>query len=316
MDTLARRLGFVGDVWMTHEAVATGYDDKAIARLVRAGEWHRLRHGSYCSGDVWASCNAAERRLLRTRASYRSAQSHVIVSHSSAADLLGVPVWDLPDAVHLTRTDGRAGRREAGKVPHRGLVTAADVTRRDGLWTANGARAALDCTLITDVEHSLVVMNGLLHAGETSKAELRQRLGTMNQWPESLHTDLVITLADKRCESVGESRTLNLCWEQHLPRPEPQHEVRDRDGNVVARVDFAWPRLGVFLEFDGKVKYLKHRREGESIVDCVLREKRREEMVCRLTGWRCVRLIWADLYHPARTAARIREVFALAARAA
>jgi hypothetical protein len=126
----------------------------------------------------------------------------------------------------------------------------------------------------------------------------------------------VIALADGRCESVGETRTMHLCWAQHLPRPGPQYDIKDGSGHVVARVDFAWPELGVFLEFDGKEKYLKHRRPGESVTDAVLREKRREERVCEITGWKCIRIIWADLYDPERTAARIRAVMALAQRAA
>jgi hypothetical protein len=72
----------------------------------------------------------------------------------------------------------------------------------------------------------------------------------------------------------------------------------------------AWPELKVFLEFDGKEKYLKFRREGESVVDAVLREKKREERICRLTGWRCIRITWADLYRPAETIADIRSVLA------
>ena len=37
--------------------------------------------------------------------------------------------------------------------------------------------------------------------------------------------------------------------------------------------------------------------------------KDREEMVCELTGLRCIRVVWADLYVPARTAARVRAMF-------
>ena len=74
-------------------------------------------------------------------------------------------------------------------------------------------------------------------------------------------------------------------------------------------VDFAWPELGLFLEFDGKIKYQKLLKEGESPSDVVIREKRREELVCRLTGWRCIRIVWADLYRPERTAANIRALF-------
>ncbi|KQW47543.1 hypothetical protein ASC77_13915 [Nocardioides sp. Root1257] len=66
----------------------------------------------------------------------------------------------------------------------------------------------------------------------------------------------------------------------------------------------------MFLEFDGKEKYLRHRRPGESVVDAVLREKRREERICGITGWRCIRITWADLFEPERTAARIRATLA------
>jgi hypothetical protein len=85
--------------------------------------------------------------------------------------------------------------------------------------------------------------------------------------------------------------------------------LRSGDGELVAIVDFAWPELGVFLEFDGKIKYQKLLRAGESPTDVVVREKRREELICRLTGWRCIRIVWADLYRPELTAAAIRALF-------
>jgi len=119
-----------------------------------------------------------------------------------------------------------------------------------------------------------------------------------------------LKVADGRCESVGEHRTLYLTWRQGLPAPIPQYEVFHPDtGELVAVVDFAWPELGLFLEFDGKIKYQKLLKEGESPSDVVIREKRREELVCRLTGWRCIRIVWADLYRPERTAADIRALF-------
>lgn len=98
--------------------------------------------------------------------------------------------------------------------------------------------------------------------------------------------------------------------------PEPQYEIKDANGRVVARVDFAWPELGVFLEFDGMVKYQKPLREGETASDVVVREKQRQDLICRLTGWRCIRIVWADLAHPERTAALIRSVLFPADRAA
>ena len=65
---------------------------------------------------------------------------------------------------------------------------------------------------------------------------------------------------------------------------EPNYKIRDEYGNVLWRVDFAWPELGVFLEFDGKVKYTKFLKKDESVVDAVLAEKKREAQICGLPG--------------------------------
>ena len=99
-----------------------------------------------------------------------------------------------------------------------------------------------------------------------------------------------------------------MCRQQNLPRPEPQYVVRDEHGHVFARVDFAWPEEGVFLEFDGRIKYERYRREGETLEEYVMREKRREERICQLTGWVCIRIGWADLEDPVATSARIRRL--------
>ena len=101
-----------------------------------------------------------------------------------------------------------------------------------------------------------------------------------------------------------------MFWRGGLPMPVPQYQVVNGFGIAVARVDFAWPELGVFLEFDGREKYTKYLKEGASVVDAVLREKKREELICRITGWRCIRLTWADLYRPRETVDYIRSVLA------
>ena len=143
--------------------------------------------------------------------------------------------------------------------------------------------------------------------------QLAERYLAMDQWPNTLNTDLVLRLADPRIESLGETRSFYLFFRHSLPMPEAQYEIKDERGVVVARVDFAWPELGVFLEFDGKVKYEKYLKPGERASDVVIREKKREDLIRRLTGWRCIRLTWSDLAHPERTASMIRRELELAA---
>lgn len=61
------------------------------------------------------------------------------------------------------------------------------------------------------------------------------------------------------------------------------------------------------------MKYERYLRYGESPGDAVFREKRREDRLCEQLGWRMVRIVWADLYAPAATAARIRHLLRSAA---
>lgn len=284
-----------------------GYDDYAIARMVKGCALARVRRGAYADWAAVKLLNAAGLHGLRGRAVLQQAKTPVVLSHVSAALEYDVPDWglDLSD-VHVTRLDGRLGRHEAGVHQHCGKVLAGDVVSRNGIDVTSATRAALEVTTVADVESSLAVVNHLLHWGHTTLEQLTERYAAMDYWPNTLHTDVVLRLANPKIESLGETRTFYLCFRQSLPMPEPQYEIKDDRGVVVARVDFAWPELGVWLEFDGKVKYEKHLRPGERASDVVIREKKREDRIRRLTGWRCIRLTWADLEQPERTAAMIR----------
>lgn len=290
---------------MTYELLAFGYDDRDITRMVRRGELRRLRHGAYTFPAVWADMSPTERRMILARASLRCARAQAVLAGPSAADVLGAPTWNVGDHVHIARLDQRASRRRHDKAQHRGVILAEDITVRDGLPLTSGTKTALDMVALTDVPGALVTANGLLHAGETTPGLLTRRADAMAHDPYTRDMTTVLSLADGRCESAGESLVLHLCWLHGLPKPVLQYRVLDRWGNEIARVDFAWPELGVFLEFDGRLKYQRFRRPGESVLDMVLREKAREELICGLTGWRCIRLVWADLSHQQRTVGRI-----------
>ena len=167
-------------------------------------------------------------------------------------------------------------------------------------------RTCLDTMSLVDVEHGLVVVNDALHRRLVTPQDLAECAAYMEQWPGSLRHRVVLRLADGRIETVGESRFFFLCWQQGLI---PQYQIHDGSGRLVAVVDFAWPELGLFVEFDGKIKYKAPDRKDETVVDVVLREKQREELVTRITGWRCLRVVWADLYKPERTAATVKSMF-------
>jgi len=296
-------------IMLRKELLGEGLDDRAIARLVADGTLHRLRYGAYVDASSWKACDDVGQHGLVARAAIKRARSAVVLSHVSALGEWDVPMWDTTlDSVHLTRVDQRAGRREAGVLQHLGELREGDAVDLNGIQVTSATRTALDCITVMDVEHGVTIVSDLLHRRLTTAEQLAEGREFMERWPGSLAQGLVLRLADGRCESVGERRSLYLIFRQGLPMAEPQYEIRDRSGQVFARVDFAWPELGVFLEFDGKIKYQKLLKDGESPSDVVIREKKREEAICRLTGWRCIRVVWADLYYPERTAAAIRAV--------
>ncbi|GAA5146415.1 hypothetical protein GCM10023340_17300 [Nocardioides marinquilinus] len=108
-------------VVLRKELNALGYHDRAIAAMVRRGQLARVRRGAYASGPVVAGLDEAGRYGLVSRAAVKQAKTDVVLSHVSAAAEYDAPMWGLDlRETHLTRTDGRTGRREAGIAQHCG----------------------------------------------------------------------------------------------------------------------------------------------------------------------------------------------------
>jgi hypothetical protein len=283
-----------------------GYDDRAIQRAIRARSWVRVRRGAYTFTDLWSGTDEVEQHLARARAVLRRLEGRVALSHVSAALHLGLDVWDVDlSRVHVTRLDGGAGRTEAGVVHHEGLCLDSDVTKMDGDLVMRPARAALETGLLSTAESAVVVLDSGLRRGLFTPEELDATHTYLRQWPGTLGLELAVRFADGRAESVGESRARYLCFARGLPKPELQYAVHDARGALVGITDMAWPGHGLLGEFDGKVKYGRLLRPGESPGDAVFREKRREDALREATGFAVVRIVWADLYDGHRTAQRI-----------
>jgi hypothetical protein len=284
-----------------------------LRRGVRRGRLIKVRHGAYAFSDEWTVLGDVDRYALHSRAAMRTLGDRVAASHHSACALHELALWDVPlDAVHVTRLDDGSGRSERDIRHHQGLVLPDDVQLFEGFQVIRPVRAALESAMLSGVERGLVTVNSGLHRRLFRAEELEIQRRRMQAWPGAQHLQIVTRLADERIASVGESRSLHLFWSQGLPMPEMQVEVWD-GSRLVGVVDFLWRKHRLIVEFDGRVKYQTYLRPGEEPGDAVVREKRREDTIRRLTGWRVLRLTWADLAHPSRTAALIRAALAAAA---
>lgn len=300
-------------VLLRRDAVDAGIADKVLHRMVRSGVMRRLRQGVYVDADAWSTASAVDRHLLLCHGVRRLYDDGVALSHSSAALTWGAPSFGLsPEDVHLTHLDGVAGRRQARVTHHRGICLVDDVTRDELGWITSPARTLVDSAKTLAMEAAIVMADWMLHAGLTTKAELWAALDRQEESPYTLRIRSVIAGSEPLTESVGESRTRYRIRQAGLPRPVPQFVITDDHGRFVARVDFAWPGLGVVLEFDGLVKYGELVPRGATMLDVVRAEKRRDRDLAAL-GWIVIRIEWSDLAHPAAFLDRLARVLSRAA---
>jgi hypothetical protein len=301
-----------GGVFLYGEAIRAGYTDKQVQRMRRSGAWHRVRHGAYCFGDHWTQLDVESRHLVRAHAVRRTTPGDIAFSHTTALIAHGVAVWDADlDVVHLTRLDNGVSRCQRDVRHHVGRCPSDDVTAVSGLRVTTPPRAVLETATITDTQHALVSVDNALWQNLCTEEELWRRFEQeWNHRPGSRRLHIVLPLATGKAQSVAESLAMHLFWRQSIPAPEQQWDVRD-NGRLIGTTDFAWPKYGLLGEFDGKQKYLRYVREGEEPGDVVFREKRREDDIRRLTGWMFIRLVWADLFNPIRTAAYLRRLMGI-----
>ena len=298
-------------VFLRSDAIDRGMTDKQLAAGRRSGDLHRIRRGAYCPGPLWRECDDDTRHLMHAQAVLLETTGDVALSHVTAALAHGMDVWGAPlEQIHVTRADTAAGRHERDVRHHVGKLEPAEIVKAAGFPVTPPARAVVECIATLGSEPGLVIADSSIRKGLCTKDEIVAMAAKMSHWPGSLPVHVVTHHVDGRHESVAETRGAHLFWHAGLPTPIPQFDILDR-GRLVATVDFAWPEHKLIVEIDGRVKYEKYLRPGESPGDAVWREKKREDKIRRLTGWTVIRLTWADLENPAATARLIREAMGL-----
>lgn len=308
MDPL-RILTSIDGFFTRREAIEAGYDDRVIARMVRARVWIRFRRGFYAFADEWRALDDVGRHRVRSRAVLRSLGSAVALSHVSAVIAHGIEVWGVPlDRVHVTRLDGAVGRIEGDVVHHQGICLEGEVVDVGGLLATTAVRSVLETGSLSTNEAALCLFDNGLRRELFDHDELREHHLRLGAWPMMRHLHVPVRMADPGAASIGESRGRWMFWTHGLPSPRLQYEVRDPAGNLVGTCDWGWPQHGLLGEFDGRVKYGRLLRPGQEPGDAVFAEKRREDLVREVSGCAMVRLTWEDYDRPDLAVARIQRL--------
>ncbi|WP_395694684.1 type IV toxin-antitoxin system AbiEi family antitoxin domain-containing protein [Nocardioides sp.] len=292
------------------QAASAGYDDRAVARMVRSGVWTRFRRGYFCFSDVWGTLDAVGRHWVRARAVVDSLGDAVVLSHVSGAVAHGIEVWGVPlDRVHVTRLDGGAGRVEGDVVHHEGICLEADVVEAGaGVRATSSVRSVLETASRASTEAAFCLLEMGLHHGRFTQGELCRMHHRLGVWPGMQHLHVPVRMATGRSESIGEARGYWLFRTAHVPAPVQQLEVRDERGVLLGTCDWGWPDLLTLGEFDGRLKYGRILKPGQDPGEVVFAEKQREDALREATGFRMLRLVWSDLDHPATTVRRLERL--------
>ena len=296
-------------VFLRREALAAGYTDRDLVGGMRDGLLVRVRHGAYVAATTWHGRDEVGQHALRCQAVHLTHAPYVAISHTSGAVLSGLRVWgaDLTK-VHVTRLDGLRGKQSGDVVYHRTADSPVDRRLVDEMDVLSPAWCAVGTAVLTSVQAGLVTVDSAYDLGLATEAELRAATLAMSRWPGTARLQMTMRLAEPGSGSVGESRCRYLFFRSHLPRPVLQFPVRDGGGELVGTSDFAWPDHGLLGEFDGRIKYGRLLRPGQTADEAMYEEKLREDALRELTGWSMIRFTWGDLDRPDATAARVRRL--------
>lgn len=315
---------------------------KTTIGLAQARDLLKTREELLDSGSTPREIRAlvAERRLIRVRRDrYVEAAAHddlwgegrhlvaVVAAHlnadppgpvfwgPSAAVLLGLPLYRLsPNKVHTVILGARHGRTRAGVLQHGVGLDGADIVDIDGIRCTSLERTVLDLACTTSPETALSAADAALRRVAVERH--RQDPDRATDWHRrmSLRATVrtrgirrargILDFADGRAQLPGESVSRLQLHRIGFTSVELQPHVVGSEGDEYW-IDFGFPRNRVFGEFDGRGKYVDPEvRRTRSTEDTVLAEKRREDDVRGVTGWRFAR--WEDRH--------VRTPDALAAR--
>lgn len=249
----------------------------------------RVARGAWVDSALWESLPPWARALARHYAVQKVMPEPPIFCLASAALLWHVPVLQVPVRPQVIagaqRGSRRFGRPVVGKVwPLEG----SDVDQFEGFHLTSLARTAVDCARELPVREGLVVADGYLRrtAGFESQATLLEQLGRSTTRRGVVRARQVIEMADGRSESAAETLTRLVLVQNNLKGFVPQYPITL--GGERFRMDFAWERERLVLEFDGDLKYTGEFGDPAEVI----RAERRREKLLTNAGWRVIRVNW------------------------
>jgi len=279
----------------------SGITERQLRSDVAAGRLIRLHRGAYVSAKVWAELWSEGRHLLRVLA-VRAASlgSGPVFTHASAAVLWGLPLYGSGDPPVQVLVDGRRHSRiESGVVRRDMAVAEMDIEEIDGIRVTSCMRTVFDIARTATRTAAVACADAALRAAAVTRQTMDADLAAT--WRAEGHAlarsglrgvrqaRWVFDFADGRAQLPGESISRVHLHTLGFSRFDLQVPIVGSLGDEYW-LDFAFHGARTFGEFDGEGKYLDAALRGDASAEAVvMREKRREDDIRGVTGWRFAR---------------------------
>ncbi len=195
-----------------------------------------------------------------------------------------VLVWrSLPTMTAPTRAGG-PDRPQLRRHRLTGLVGGL-VQDRNGLWLTSPQTTALDCVNLLRPEAAVCVLDAGLHRELFTRAELTAAVAARAGKPGARALRDAVASADGRSESPNETLA-RLLLQPTLPGLEPQVQLHDGHGRVLARFDLGDRAVRLAVDMDGK--------RGHAGEQMVAKDRKRDRVSARY-GWWTERGTWWEV---------------------
>jgi very-short-patch-repair endonuclease len=241
----------------------TAHAARVTDRMLQGAPWRQMFTG------VWVHNAVVETRELRLAAARLLIPFYGVLCGLTAAWVLGVDVRRLDDLdVHVGFPKGKRIRRRSGLVVCQETLDPGDIQVVNGVSVTTPLRTAFDCLRWLRPTEGLVVADALTHAGLVDLPQLAAYFAGKRRLRNLRIGERLLEFVEPLTESPMETRLRMLLINGGLPRPEPQHEVRDHLNVFAGRLDLAYPGIRLGIEYDG-ADHWKQRREDDRRRDAI-----------------------------------------------
>ncbi|WP_231114475.1 endonuclease domain-containing protein, partial [Lentzea aerocolonigenes] len=278
---------------LRERALCQGVDPDQIMKALRTGRIRRVQRCVY----VRRGTEAAPLALARA-AVLSSGVADAVASHQTAARVhaIAVPDGRWPEHITVARNERRIRRREL--ICHGRALAQGDVELRDDVPVTTAVRSLLDMSAEVPRLNAVWAIDDAVRRGVVSARQIAMSLATRPGGRGDGVIKLRVAESDGQAESILETAGRLALKDAGVELPTAQHEVF-AGGELVARLDAAYPERQLGLEFDGAAVHEAPR--------AVYRDRQRQNRLLQL-GWTLLRFTWWDVVHdPAGFVATVRR---------